>query len=401
MSNMRFASLCSGLEVFTMVVTAIKRALRLYGFEEPTVVHELSCEIDDKKRALCTTISPGVKHVYADLLELAEGAAFDEVDQCTNSPESPNVVAAGFSCKDLSSISNFKVKFSGTKGTSIKTFKASVKCIAQWKPAMVILENVKAATASRSCDNGKRPVDFIDSELGKIGYIGAHRICDSKMFGVPQRRARAWWIYFRIGEGNPESAIACTSRFQSRPVAVKDFIPVSEQTFIKPAGKWGAGTRWKQKCKDFQKQHGIKDYEIENAKKIIRQSHFHKTLTMRNVTNIACSLALHLFKYKKDPIVTPLFIQYDQDVPRQPVGTNIVPCIMPKGRYWFVSGIPEQQRPLFAKDMLLLQGVGPEEYKTFKLEKLSETLKKDLAGNAFNGEVCCAITLSGILHMRA
>ena len=84
--TLRVATLCSGIEVIIMVMVGLSRAFQARGMSPPTWVHETACEIDDKKRSLCQKISPNVKHVYKDLLELSRGPCYDYIDGRTNEP---------------------------------------------------------------------------------------------------------------------------------------------------------------------------------------------------------------------------------------------------------------------------------------------------------------------------
>ena len=84
--TLRVATLCSGIEIIIMVMTGLSRAFQARGMNPPTWVHETACEIDDKKRSLCRNISPNVKHVYKDLLELARGPCHDYICDNTNEP---------------------------------------------------------------------------------------------------------------------------------------------------------------------------------------------------------------------------------------------------------------------------------------------------------------------------
>eukprot|EP00969_Alexandrium_andersonii_P221304 9773997-Alexandrium_andersonii.AAC.1 len=158
-----FGSLCSGLEIITMVLLALQTSVSMLPgpleISPVEVVHELSCEIDSRKRELCPLISPNVKHVYADVVKLAKGPCYDFVEKATNSPDPVDILAAGFVCKDLSLMNNKTVKFSGKSGNSIKTFASSVACASKWRPAIIILENVAALLKSRRCDGSAKPID--------------------------------------------------------------------------------------------------------------------------------------------------------------------------------------------------------------------------------------------------
>ncbi len=193
-----------------MCIEAFVRALHecSSSFEmEPTqvqFVHEALCELNDTKRRLCHRISPNVLHVYKDLFLLQHGGAHDFVADGYTVPDRPDIIAVGFSCKDLSTMHNGPgqmKRFSGKKHTSISTFEASAVCAETWQSDLIIMENVKALLCSRHIDKGIKPIDTVDERLRRGGFLGAHKLLDAKDFGLPQRRGRVWLVYFRCGRG--------------------------------------------------------------------------------------------------------------------------------------------------------------------------------------------------------
>ena len=74
------ASLCSGLDVVVLVAHCL--ALACHGLGIPVNwKHELSCELDDEKRALLLRRPPfatvgAAGHLFSDVTHLAEGALF-------------------------------------------------------------------------------------------------------------------------------------------------------------------------------------------------------------------------------------------------------------------------------------------------------------------------------------
>ena len=122
----KLGSLCSGLEVFAMVALCLSAAWRDLAVSLPTLpvldfVHEFSCELDDKKRALLRT-RPGfpepAKHLFADVADVASGRpSYCSITQGHVCPARPDVLMAGWSCKDLSGLKcHMQVPF-GITGT--------------------------------------------------------------------------------------------------------------------------------------------------------------------------------------------------------------------------------------------------------------------------------------------
>ena len=400
----RFGSVCSGLEVFTMCLRAL--AMSWAMLPEGTVpkieiLHEFSVEIDADKRALCKQISPNVKHVYSDACDLAYRPSWDDIEEKYTTPGPVDIVAAGFSCKDLSWIKNKSmVKFSGTSGTSIKTFSATVEIADAVSTAIIILENVKGLLAARKCDGGRRPIDLVEEQLRQRGYVGAHRLAKSFAFGVPQRRSRIWLIFFKVGFGDGVEAIGYMRLFERRAGPLHVHL-ISGTVLLKKKSTARVGDSWPKKCRAFAQAKGLKWRDVTAIKKLLAKDNteFAK-MTPRVQTNLAATL-LDIKQNKKiDTTHTPVVIQADQDVPRQPWAKRMCPCITPRGAFWLASGPTSTHRFLDPRELASLQGVGPNEVAHFNLEHIPPLLLKDLAGNAFTGPVCMAAVVSSFLAWK-
>lgn len=173
----RIASLCSGFEIFGMVMFALKEAFadlppgKGQGCLE--VLFICACELDERKRSLIKRMHPELKHLFSDVVELAKGKAWDDLHGAPDEldpQEYPHIVAAGFPCIDFSGLNPARtsIKFNrrgsstSSGGTSSRVFRACVACIQQWQPALVLFENVKQVLQCRAADNGARPIDSID-----------------------------------------------------------------------------------------------------------------------------------------------------------------------------------------------------------------------------------------------
>ena len=203
----KLGSLCSGLDVFVMVALCLRAAwvdlaVVLPHLPDLQFVHEFSCELDDKKRELLRT-RPGFsgsqpKHLFADVTDLACGLPVHcSIVQRLVHPERPDVMMAGWSCKDLSGLkSHMQVPFGiGGSGCSSTTFSACFTCVRLWLPAIVIFENVKGVVQRRSADNGQRPIDQIMQLMHSSGYNQAHALLNSNQFGLPQSRPRTYMFF--------------------------------------------------------------------------------------------------------------------------------------------------------------------------------------------------------------
>jgi DNA (cytosine-5)-methyltransferase 1 len=61
------------------------------------------------------------------------------------------------------------------------------------QPKYMLLENVKGLT----CKKFKPTFNKILSELDRIGYNCYWKVLNSKDYGIPQSRARVWFVCFR------------------------------------------------------------------------------------------------------------------------------------------------------------------------------------------------------------
>lgn len=72
-------------------------------------------------------------------------------------------------------------------------FKEIIRIAEVKKPKYMLLENVKGLT----CKKFKDTFNKILSELDRIGYNVYWKVLNSKDFGIPQSRARVWFVCFR------------------------------------------------------------------------------------------------------------------------------------------------------------------------------------------------------------
>ena len=73
------------------------------------------------------------------------------------------------------------------------------------------------------------------------------------------------------------------------------------------------------------------------------------------------------------------------------------PCVRPSNQYLIL----DHGEPKVADGnlCLALQGIGKREADTFELGLESDALKRDLAGNAFCANICCAMMVAALLTM--
>lgn len=292
----------SGMEVFSMVIQSIVFGLHLIDMAVslPTFIHEASCEVDDKKRDICMRVSPNMRHMYRDVVQLSKGPCYDFVTETIVSPDAVDAVVAGFSCKDLSYLHNANAvlrrfhdhRGRRGKGTSSTTFEACADCIEEWRPSFLLLENVGGLLASRSADGGSKPIDRVDERLRVAGFVGAHRVADSLRFGVPQRRKRIWLVYFLVGRGDAAEALRAMKLFHHAPLPLMPFLKFPPDVARRRGSGAAAGRskKWVGKVKAARKAWGLSEAEVmQLLAELSNQNTSFASMTRRVQMNLASS----------------------------------------------------------------------------------------------------------------
>lgn len=104
----------------------------------------------------------------------------------------PDILIHGSPCQDCSIAGLQKGADEGT-GTRSSLMWETIHIIqqmGQWKPKVVIWENVKGVRHKRMKANFQRYLD----EMEKLGYTNSYRCLDARAFGVPQARERVFTI---------------------------------------------------------------------------------------------------------------------------------------------------------------------------------------------------------------
>ena len=340
--TVRAGSLCSGIDVFGMCLHGFQLAC---GSLDPplecNIEHEVVCEIDATKLAWLLRIFPDLRHAYSDVLALGQGAAWDHVTQsvCDCSPE---VLCCGFSCKDLSCLNNSRRMFKRCRTVqSGSTFYGSVDCARRWKPAILIFENVKGFLCHRSVD-GAQPVAIADEVLRGIGYVGEWRLVNTRDFGLPQRRHRAWLIYYRVGQGDADVAFSSLAMFKTTMIPLAECLRLGHRqvgetvVFQRPRHVKG---KWQAKHSAFFRQHGFTNDTLAWAHAVLNEFTGH--LHAREKSLLIGQYAFMKQFRNVDPTCEMVVVQFDQELGRCPTTVNMTPYVCPGGKYWLSYGCQE------------------------------------------------------------
>ena len=407
--EIKAGSLCSGLDVFAMCLASVGIAFAPLGV---SFVHEVMCEIDSKKRDILLTSYPNVRHLYADVADLAKGPSWDYVRKEMNDCE-PEVIAVGFSCKDLSCLPRQNVSFcrcpSAKRLKSTKsalTFHSAMECIRRWRCALVVMENVKGLSVKRGVD-GWKPIDVVDEAFRLAGYCGSHRIFNTASYSLPQRRWRAYLVYYRIGLGDAEAALQTAWHLRSDACPLEDMLLQLRKRGVPPVitsaprrKTKAVHRRWRQIRSDFVNKHLITSSTLAWAERAVSETCGFACLTER-----AADVLIVRYAYSKqchgiDPTTQQVIMQIDQSHHRVPVCVGRIPCICPTGLYWVSKSEASLPGILSARLLAAAQGVGDEELTYFRLHHVPDTLLQDCIGNAFSGTVCMSVLLGALAAWR-
>jgi hypothetical protein len=188
---LRVATMCSGTESTLLAIEMVQGALRSMGESELIVEHLFSAEIVPYKQAYIErNFNPPI--IYRDITEITSAVNM-EIPAATNVygskvpiPGNIHVVVAGTSCVDFSGLNNNQKELDEEfGGESSKTWFAVLAYVKEFRPAVVILENVFGA-----------PYDLMMECYREIDYLPAGALLDTKNHYLPHTRQRGYMVCF-------------------------------------------------------------------------------------------------------------------------------------------------------------------------------------------------------------
>ena len=208
--ELSFGSLCSGTDFIKHLLRAICDELQARCGWSVALKQLYCCENNPDMQTWIRTdtlMNSNESLLLPDLFAIVP-AALPAVD----------LLVAGFSCKSLSSANNSKrtledVDYNDHRCSSGNTAHALMQVIRATKPQVVLLENVAGLLSKIPNATGRRNVDVLLDEFGKLGYVVEYSKLCSTQYLVPQRRSRVWLMAFLATMGG--------SVFQSRMLAMR------------------------------------------------------------------------------------------------------------------------------------------------------------------------------------
>ena len=346
--------------------------------------------------------------IFRDATELSE-VVTDEIPMATTAyggkarvPTDIDIIIAGTSCVDFSPLNKHKKTLSDD-GESADTWKAPLSFCKAFRPAIVLLENVRDAPWDRMLDEYKH-----------IGYETAGVKIDTKNYYLPQTRQRGYMVCFDAtrtrdtGIQSPgalwQSLMRKHMRLASSPVS--SFLLPTEQLTVNDSGRIDDEAKrevdW-DVCKESHVHYRQRKrlgtarplthwqesgtmIVPENASKSWYQSQTERVRDLMDCSFLRKQREMCDFRFKTRILNTTQNLHMSEDS----VPFGIIECITPRGQYY----ITDAARVLTAEETMILQGL-PMDRISFTTETQTEV--RDLAGNAMSSPTIGIAMISALI----
>jgi hypothetical protein len=188
---LRVATMCSGTESPLLALEMVQDALRSLGASELSIEHLFSAEIVPYKQAYIErNFNPPI--IFRDITEITSAVNM-EIPAATTVygskvpiPGNVHILVAGTSCVDFSRLNKHRRDLDqDAGGESSKTWFAVLAYVKEFRPAIVILENVLHG-----------PWDRMMECYREIDYLPAGVLLDTKGYYLPHTRQRGYMVCF-------------------------------------------------------------------------------------------------------------------------------------------------------------------------------------------------------------
>ncbi|KAG8925515.1 hypothetical protein FRC02_009614 [Tulasnella sp. 418] len=182
--KLRVATMCSGTESPLLALDLICRTLKRDHGVKLDIEHVFSCEIVPWKQAYIErNFHPPI--LFRDVTELGQEEATTAYGAKAVVPLNVDVLIAGTSCVDYSTLNNNKQDIEA-KGESGETFRGMMGWVKRAKPEIVILENVCSA-----------PWEKVKEYFNQSKYSATFARFDTKNYYIPHTRTRVYLFAVR------------------------------------------------------------------------------------------------------------------------------------------------------------------------------------------------------------
>ncbi|KZT54292.1 hypothetical protein CALCODRAFT_17501 [Calocera cornea HHB12733] len=401
------ATMCSGTESPLLALKMLDEACLSHHGIRLRTNHIFSCEIVDYKQAYIErNFQP--KILFRDVCELGNEMAATAYGSQKKVPLDCNILIAGTSCVDYSTLNNKQQKITDN-GESGRTFRGMMGYVRRARPQIIILENV--------C---KAPWDQIVKYFGEEGYAATHSKFDTKDFYIPHTRNRVYLVAFDTRRGG-NSTWSMPEKWNTKVLQMKRPASSPLDAFLLPADdprihrarerlvqeatqamtRGRARIDWS-RCEGRHQRARLSE-ELgmrrpftfwEEGGKSNMPDWTWRDWGVKQVERVWDLVDITLLRYAKedwDPSYKTLVWNLSQNVDRQ-IGSGVVgvsPCLTPS----MIPYVTNRGGPMTGLEALALQGLPINE---LLLTRETEDNLADLAGNAMTSTVVGSATMAAL-----
>ncbi|CAK9069202.1 unnamed protein product [Durusdinium trenchii] len=428
------ASICSGTGSFEQVLHHATIALReafglCSGHVEPAFASEL---VDNKARycmSVLTELTDGGEFcMYKDATKLLDDSSRQCAMHCGKPcrlPEKLTCFSAGFSCTSYSMLSKDatknatamqKAKDDDPEGhvASVTTFHACLDVVDTSRPTWAIFENVESIDREVDPDT-QTNLQLCLAALEERGYVARSFLLDALWYGLPQSRRRVYIVCLAVGDRE----IGCSAEdffnsvenllgklYMDAPPADEFLLPDDDPRVLQYLDTLKS-ERDKKLSKDEEKEERLEKWmalhmSVAEKRGIEWPLQIHPDIRQSEWFGILTERAKEVVGFGSDERER-LGRRIDycdcyHSANRYATSHTHFPICLPRTIGWSYV----RQRLVLGRELMTLQGHTPlnDDANIDEGKPFSESLLGNLAGNAFAGNVLCAVIMSVLCSIR-
>ena len=422
----RIGGLCSGSGLGSICIKTLVEQIVSFstggdGLSEFPLTTSFDCESDEAKAKRLMAIGTDVVFKNVEIMgqDEVEVWSLNAEKRSVASPPRCEILHAGASCKDFSSLNNSgvgvvsninamlalmtissdaEIDESLLEGTSARTLRGVLMYIAKYRPAIVLLENVVQA---------KDMMDSLFAFLHKCGYETFIKEINPTTFGIPNNRPR---LYFggrsKITLKDPTLFADGFHKAYMRIVgSFSDMSQMSLDTFLLPPDdpyfEKCVAEKNTRSCDDDGCSWPTDHDKCFTVAKVRRPTEAQLTRLRNEINGTASQKLFGLLSHRKQEVayfhsvqaskeegLGELFVDISQTIERtRTAGT--IPCFTSSSVIW----LARNKRILVGREMLAIQGMS----KQGIVGTSTDSLLHSLAGNSYSAP-CFMAVMGAILQ---
>ena len=414
-----FGEFCAGMATASIAAAALERSIAHTTGKQLHLQTALVTECVPWKRqiaeqvaAACHPSSPPPE-TWARTADLVKESA----------PATCDIAVLAIECDDVSVCTSTPRSVLDETGRSGKSFLEFLAYLAKLsftsRPTFLLVECVANLARLRTAAS-ERGTQKVSEKLEEQGYIGKWEILNTRYFGVPQSRPRAYGVFVKLatfgssGKSKHQQQLQAIWAFVARcqtkvPESLMSLLQKcnlatgtcqhasKKQRSDKAGQSDGKASKWVQEHERHKQRHGVADMDPHPVVTHFKAQAKDLPLTPREVdaAMLVLSVALRNKKVQPECIVGDI----GSSVNRILFRSSLHPCVLPQKKYLYIVN-DEVYCGCPANLAFSLQGLGAEEIRMCKLDTLDAKRAQELSGNAFTSNVIASLMLSVLLHYR-